>query len=232
MSHKATTWLGDLDPKSMTHGAFRVLFHLCDCHNPSQGCYPSQKYLAEKSGLARSGVNLVLSQLEAQGLISRHQSVDPKTRKQRPTRYLLAFEKGFRPRSDGSGEGRPNAPTPSPDTGHGNGADPSPDTGHGTVSSKSAIPCPLSGQSRVHRAGHKPVKEPVRETARAGEVSNCPDIRSAARRVVDRFRMFGRLDHFHEAPEAVQNHIIAAQLLTDEERQTLGLSIEKGVEHD
>lgn len=44
MSHKATHWLASLDPTDMTHGEFRVLFHLCDCHNPSQGCFPSQVY--------------------------------------------------------------------------------------------------------------------------------------------------------------------------------------------
>lgn len=231
MSHKATQWLVDVDATAMTHGAFRVLFHLCDCHNPAQGCYPSQAYLAEKAGMARSGVNLVLRQLENAGLISRHQSVDPKTRKQRPTRYMLAFEKGFKPRDPDQCLPGVSPPTPCPDTGHGNTPEPCPDTGHGPVSTFPPEPCPLSGQSRVLLSGHKPVKEPVKnQRAQATDglqPSKKKPVIEEADRVVQRLRD-GAKRAFFFADSAVQAHILAANLLTDQERAALGLAEKKG----
>ena len=114
MSHKATTWLSGIAPDQMSAGAFRVLFHLCDCHNPSDGCFPSQAYLIEKTGLSNGGLNKVLNHLEQKGLISRHRRVDKQTRKKRPTRYMLAFEKGFQPvlPADANDAGDPEEPSP------------------------------------------------------------------------------------------------------------------------
>jgi hypothetical protein len=136
----------------MNSGGFRVLFHLCDCHNPSQGCFPSQAYLRRVTGLSNGGLNNALKGLEDDGLISRHQRVDPTTRKQRPTQYHLAFEVGFKPKN------------PSPESGDGGAVDgvkPSPLSGDGPDSTFCAIPSPLSEQSRLHSTGDKPVREPV-----------------------------------------------------------------------
>jgi DNA-binding transcriptional MocR family regulator len=92
MSHKATNWLASLTPTEMTHGEFRVLFHLCDCHNPSQGCFPSQSYLRDHTGLSNGGLNKALGNLEDKGLIRREQRNNPKNRQRLPSLYILGFE--------------------------------------------------------------------------------------------------------------------------------------------
>ena len=56
MSHKATNWLASLDPGLLGHSEFRVLFHLCDCHNPSQGCFPTQSYLMAQTGASNGTI--------------------------------------------------------------------------------------------------------------------------------------------------------------------------------
>ncbi|WP_299734683.1 helix-turn-helix domain-containing protein [uncultured Roseobacter sp.] len=149
MSHKATNWLASLDASVMNSGAFRVLFHLCDCHNPSDGCFPSQGYLRKVTGLSNGGLNNALLSLEKCGLISRHRRVDAETRKQRPTRYMMAFEKGFRPKSSIDDEVVKSDEKPSPES------------GDGSVSNSGGKPSPLSGHSRLHSTGDKPVREPV-----------------------------------------------------------------------
>ena len=64
MSHAATHWLATVPPNDMTHGEFRVLFHLCDCHNASMGCFPKQTYLRDHTGLSNGGLNKALGELE------------------------------------------------------------------------------------------------------------------------------------------------------------------------
>ncbi|MEP5193900.1 MAG: helix-turn-helix domain-containing protein [Roseobacter sp.] len=180
MSHKATTWLAGVDPDRMTSGGFRVLFYLCDCHNPSDGCFPSQAYLLKKTGLSNSGLNKVLADLEANGLISRHRRSDPKTKKKRPTRYMLAFEKGFQPMLSASADFGSEIEKPTPQS------------GDGAVSTLGGEPSPLQGKSRLHRCGDKPVKEPVNnQRARGNGATSCDDIAAfwaekikAGRRVV------------------------------------------------
>jgi len=152
MSHKATSWLATLAAEDLGHSEFRVLFHLCDCHNPSLGCFPTQAYLVEVCGMSRSTVNVALGSLEEKGLIRRHASIDQRTKRQRPTRYILGFEMDA-------------AQGPCPKTGHGNsasdGAAPCPADRTRAVSGSEAKPCPAGRKSRVRIAGHKPVKEPV-----------------------------------------------------------------------
>jgi hypothetical protein len=92
MSHVATTWLATIPPSDLTHGEFRVLFHLCDCHNPSAGCFPKQTYLMKVSGLSESGLNRALASLAEKGILERVRSRDPRTNRQKPTRYILGFE--------------------------------------------------------------------------------------------------------------------------------------------
>lgn len=160
MSHKATVWLASLEPKSMTAGQFRVMFHLCDCHNPSGGCFPSQEYLREATGLSNGGLNDALNALEARGHLVRHRTRDGKTKRQNPTRYILGFEMT-----------KPQEPTP--ETGDGNqgsegardgvksGASQLRSTGDGAVSSFGGDPSPVFGKSRLQSTGEEPVKEPV-----------------------------------------------------------------------
>ena len=92
MSHVATHWLATVSATDLTHGEFRVLFHLCDCHNPAHGCFPKQAHLMEVTGLSESGLNKALGNLVKKRLLERHTSRDPRTNRQLPTRYILGFE--------------------------------------------------------------------------------------------------------------------------------------------
>ncbi len=92
MSHAATNWLSSLDPELMTHGEFRAMFYLCDCHNPAMGCFPSQKYLQRRTGLSGSGLNKALRSLEDKGLIARALAWSDRTGSRECTRYTLGFE--------------------------------------------------------------------------------------------------------------------------------------------
>ena len=95
MSHEATNWA--VKQKGLRPIAKIVLWHLADCHNPVQGCFPTQDYLAGEAEVSRASVNRILTELEQAGIIRRDQQIDPETRRQLPTRYRLAFEKGFEP---------------------------------------------------------------------------------------------------------------------------------------
>lgn len=95
MSHEATNWAVKL--KGLRPIAKIVLWHLSDCHNPVQGCFPTQEYLAEMAEVSRASVNRILSELEHAGLIRREIRFDPDTKRRLPTRYALAFEKDFEP---------------------------------------------------------------------------------------------------------------------------------------
>lgn len=223
MSHKATNWLANLAPETMTAGAFRVMFHLCDCHNPSNGCFPAQAYLMDKCNLSNSGLNLILKRLENDGLIARHQRVDSKTRKKRPTRYLFPFEDGF------------SSAKPTPESGDGVTAKPAPESGDGSISTFRGKPSPLSGQSHLHRGGDKPVKEPVinqraRTTQRrvgSGNLSENPLVRKSAERAVAQWRD-GRSSAFDDLQPWERDHIIAAKLLSDDELARARFSNEGG----
>ncbi|MEO9297583.1 helix-turn-helix domain-containing protein [Devosia alba] len=95
MSHEATNWA--VKQKGLRPIAKIVLWHLADCHNPVQGCFPTQDYLAGEAEVSRASVNRILTELEHAGIIRRDQQIDPETRRQLPTRYRLAFEKDFEP---------------------------------------------------------------------------------------------------------------------------------------
>lgn len=96
MSHKATYWLATIDPKVITAGSFRVLFHLCDFHNderdPERACFPSQETLRAKTGLSNGGLNKCLDALEDAGLLARKRSTVPGT-SQRRTYYILGCDR-------------------------------------------------------------------------------------------------------------------------------------------
>jgi hypothetical protein len=165
MSHKATHWLADIPPKELSNAEHRILFVLCDCHNPSQGCFPKQSYIIEKTGRASSSVNSALNGLEQKGFIRREQRKDPVTGKQEPPRYILGFEMKA-----------PQKPTP--ETGDGisgskpeHSGRPTPETGDGADSGFLADPTPVFGQNCLRDTGvvykEEPVKEPVKEPCAA-----------------------------------------------------------------
>jgi hypothetical protein len=165
MSHKATNWLADINPKDLTNAEFRILFVLCDCHNPSAGCFPKQSYIMAKTGRGSSSVNDALTGLEGKGFIRREQRTNPKTGKREATRYILGFEmEGAQEPSPNSGDGsRGSKPEQT-------GA-PTPNSGDGSISGFSADPSPVFGQNHLRKTGvvykEEPVKEPVKEPCAA-----------------------------------------------------------------
>ncbi|KPU84837.1 hypothetical protein JI58_01240 [Marinosulfonomonas sp. PRT-SC04] len=168
MSHAATHWLATVPPKTLTHGEFRVLFHLCDCHNPSRGCFPAQTYLRQKTGASNGGLNNWLSGLEEKNFIRRERIIDPVTKRQKETRYTFAFEFELTASGGERTEEELLAP-PTPPSGDGvegtPAAPPTPFSGAGAVSTFGADPSPLIGTTRLQIGGDgidEPVKEPVK----------------------------------------------------------------------
>ncbi|MBZ0130237.1 MAG: helix-turn-helix domain-containing protein [Rhodobacteraceae bacterium] len=176
MSHFATNWA--IQQRGLKPTTKIVLWHLCDRFNPDYGCFPSQRRLAHDCEISRSTLNLHLDQLEATGLLRRVPSIDPVTKRQKPTRYILGFEIGYVP--DGT--------DPCPNSGHGplpfdeecrsaaetppetvNADQPCPETGHGAVSDFYPDPCPKNSQSRVRNPDTNLVREPLREPVKEEE---------------------------------------------------------------
>jgi hypothetical protein len=180
MSHAATNWA--IQRRGLKPTTKIVLWHLCDRFNPDYGCFPSQERLAHDCEISRSTLNEHLGQLEASGLLRRVPRLDPVTKRQMPTRYILGFERGF----------TPHDPEPCPEIGHGatgtqelaNGADtcgmqtrpeaePCPDFGHGidpeAVSGFSAKPCPEKARSRVRNPDTNLVREPLSKPVKEEE---------------------------------------------------------------
>lgn len=180
MSHEATNWA--IKQRGLKPTTKIVLWHLCDRFNPDYGCFPSQDRLAHDCEISRSTLNDHLGQLEAVGLLRRVPRLDPVTKRQLPTRYILGFEPGF----------TPVAVVPCPEIGHGEdeGAEsdddagisplddafdarPCPDFGHGdqaeAVSDFPAEPCPENAESRVRNPDTNPVSEPLSKPVKEEE---------------------------------------------------------------
>jgi hypothetical protein len=176
MSHKATLWA--IEQRGLKPTTKIVLWHLSDRFNPDFGCFPSQARLAEDCEISRSTLNDHLDRLEAAKLLRRVQRVDPVTKRQMPTRYILGFE-------DGS---TPHDPEPCPESGHGDWpisggddsssgtdhpADPSPEIGHGNppeaVSGFCSDPCPENAESRVRNPDTNLVREPLSKPVKEEE---------------------------------------------------------------
>jgi len=180
MSHEATNWA--IKQRGLKPTTKIVLWHLCDRFNPDYGCFPSQDRLAHDCEISRSTLNDHLGQLEAVGLLRRVPRLDPVTKRQLPTRYILGFEPGF----------TPVAVVPCPEIGHGEdegaerldgagGCDadgmadslPCPDFGHGVgaeaVSDFPAEPCPENAESRVRISDTNPVREPLSKPVKEEE---------------------------------------------------------------
>lgn len=154
MSHIATNWA--FQQRSLSPSAFRILAVLADCHNPSYGCFPKQSFIADNAEMGRSTVNRQLLELEDLNLVERRQIVDKETGKQRPTRYVFAFEEDFKPKKTVSQNGTRNMAK--------------------AESQIDVKPCPISAPIRVpNRDSNNHVKEPViepvteRARANAGE---------------------------------------------------------------
>jgi len=180
MSHDATNWA--IKQRGLKPTTKIVLWHLCDRFNPDYGCFPSQDRLAHDCEISRSTLNDHLGQLEAAGLLRRVPRIDPATKRQLPTRYILGFEPGFMPAGG----------DPCPESGHGDDtaeecaghvavldgnspvdALPCPESGHGSgeraVSGFCPEPCPENGQSRVRIPDTNLVREPLSKPVKEEE---------------------------------------------------------------
>ena len=176
MSHKATLWA--IEQRGLKPTTKIVLWHLCDRFNPDFGCFPSQARLAHDCEISRSTLNDHLDRLEAAKLLRRVPRVDPVTKRQMPTRYILGFEDG----------GAPHDHEPCPESGHGDWpgscdddatpgtdipSDSSPEIGHGNppkaVSRFCPDPCPENGESRVRIPDTNLVREPLSKPVKEEE---------------------------------------------------------------
>jgi len=193
MSHAATLWA--IQQRGLKPATKIVLWQLCDRFNPDYGCFPSQERLAHDCEISRATLNRHLDMLEAGGLIQRIRAIDPQTRQQRPTRYLLQFEPGFTPRDSGpSGDGEEGSADavctsfasefPRSDLRHGPAGEnesqsnmldrvklekPCLISGHGAVSHFCAKPCLKNGGSRVSNPDTNLVREPISKPVKEEE---------------------------------------------------------------
>lgn len=162
MSHIATNWA--FQQRGLKPSAKIILLALADCHNPVHGCFPTQAYLSDVCEVNRDTVNAQLNTLEDRGLIRRVRSVDPQTRRQRPTRYKLAFEGDF-------------TLTDEVETAPGKAGNPVseiPTQTRKAVSEKPAEPCRKNAESRVGNSDTNLVKEQVIKPARTPARDGAP----------------------------------------------------------
>ena len=183
MSHFATNWA--IRHRKMKPTTKIVLWHLCDRHNPDYGCFPAQNRLAHDCEISRAALNSHLTLLETRGLLRRERRIDPGTKRQMSTRYILAFEDDFDQGPEATEAGRP-----CPDSGHGSadeqfqdssaleteaGEKPCPDSRHGAVSRKQPEPCPENRQSRVQNLDTNSVREPLSKPVKEEEDAQARD---------------------------------------------------------
>jgi hypothetical protein len=187
MSHAATNWA--IQQRGLKPTTKIVLWHLCDRFNPDFGCFPSQEQLAHDCEISRSTLNDHLTLLESAGLIRRVQRLNPGTKRQMPTRYILAFEPGFTqdramPCSETghgveatyAGEAKGSEIMPNSEDNPVDNPHPCPKSTHGAVSDFDPDPCPENADSRVRNPDSNLVREPVskpvkeEEDARAREI--------------------------------------------------------------
>lgn len=97
MSHAATKWAFDQPAAfpDMKPAELCVLLALADCHNPAQGCFPSQEYIQKVTNLRERSVRDHLGSLRERGLIN---WVEMRKDGHRDNnRYSLGFERDFLP---------------------------------------------------------------------------------------------------------------------------------------
>lgn len=115
MSHAATKWAFDQPElhRDMKPSEWAVLMVLADCHNPVNGCFPSQDYICSKTNLGERAVRDQLANLRERGLIAWDAAREGQRRGS--NRYRLGFEADFQPaKSAGREEAAPtgeNAPS-------------------------------------------------------------------------------------------------------------------------
>ncbi|MFC4668158.1 helix-turn-helix domain-containing protein [Seohaeicola nanhaiensis] len=235
MSHRATTWLADLDAHLLGASEFRVLFHLCDCHNPSQGCFPTQAYLLKVCGVSNGTLNNALNALETKGIIRRHRERDGNTHRQRPTRYILGFELdepqkpsphigAGKPRKPSPRNGVGNRAKPTPNIGAGTRQEPTPNIGDGADSNLGGEPSPISGVSRLQPAGERTCNKPVTNPrAHTRGPFFTAEERGMATDVARHIRSGGAVN-FDQVPKRVCECLVSEKLISEDEIHRNGLS--------
>ncbi|WP_136617047.1 MULTISPECIES: helix-turn-helix domain-containing protein [Mesorhizobium] len=105
MSHAATKWAFDQPEmhRDMKPSEWAVLMVLADCHNPVNGCFPSQDYICSKTNLGERAVRDQLTHLRARGLIA--WDVTFEDGKRSSNRYHLSFESDFQPANSAGSSG-------------------------------------------------------------------------------------------------------------------------------
>lgn len=180
MSHEATNWA--IKQRGLKPTTKIVLWHLCDRFNPDYGCFPAQSRLAHDCEISRSTLNDHLGHLECVGLLRRVPRIDPETKRQLPTHYILGFEPGFTPvevspcpkivhGQEQSAEDREEAEVSA--LGADVDGEPCPDFGHGidaeAVSGFCPEPCPENAESRVRNPDTNLVREPLSKPVKEEE---------------------------------------------------------------
>lgn len=153
MSHDATNWA--IKQRGLKPATKIVLWHLADCHNGHTGqCNPYQDTLAEMCEMSRSTLNLHLSKLEEAGLIRRHAEIDPRTKRQRATRYTLALDDADLQRANDADEPRGGGQKAASEnrTRAQDVVPPVSENETRAVSEKQPEPCPKNGPSRVRKS--------------------------------------------------------------------------------
>lgn len=75
MSHKATNWLGHINPTNLSHAEYRLLSVLCDFSDPETNISEcSYIDMIEKTAMSRSGIAKCMRELEGVGFLSRIKS--------------------------------------------------------------------------------------------------------------------------------------------------------------
>lgn len=146
MSNRATTWA--LEQRHLKPATWIVLIKLGDRHNKDTLLvFPEQSLLASDCNMGRSTLNRHLSELEADGLIYRVQRMNPATKKQLGTYYILQPDFANPPDIDHAVEdyraALASGQTQNTDEGRVSNWD------TGAVSQKTPIPCPNNDDSRV-----------------------------------------------------------------------------------
>ena len=187
MSHQGTNWA--ILQRGLKPTTRIVLWHLCDRYNPDYGCFPAQERLAYDCEISRSTLNLHLIRLETAGLLRRVQRIDPISKQQMSTRYILGFEERLPSGSEDSELESTlfddqYAEKPCSEIGHGCSTQkhhknsnfddqihehPCPDSGHGAVSDFEPKPCPKNGHSRVRISDTNLVREPLSKPVKEEE---------------------------------------------------------------
>jgi len=152
MSFSALRWA--LMQNDIPAAAFRVLVHLANRHNPSNGCYPSHECLAADAGCSLNTINDQLRVLEKAGKIRR---IRRKSRSGHSltTRYLFGFEDADEQASEVEAETGSQVAENQPRVSGVGEANSTPEMG--------SNPTPEMASIQPRESGDKPVKEPEEE---------------------------------------------------------------------